>query len=218
MLAVAATLALPLAAGCAGILAVDPEPRRRVTIVAGLALAAAPVFAGPIAASLLVSGSHNFVTIRYTLPLALIGTLACGYVLSRAPVRLLVPALAIGAALSLSYAARKNEFASASRAGQETREAAAWLRDRVRPGDRVVTEPPWDWFTLAYYRVPELVKPQALVDGGPGAGPNPSPGLGTTWTVYFTPGEGPGPSAAGPNGGARFGTILITSAGERSGR
>jgi hypothetical protein len=211
-LIVLAALLAPVLAGCIGIIAADPDPRRRTAVAAGLLIVATPVFCGPVLASLLVERGHNFVTIRYALALVPLGTAACGYVISRAPRALVLPVLVLAGSLSLWNAATKNVFSAPSRAGQEIRGAAALLRERVRPGDRVVTVPEWDWYSLAYYDVPALVKPRAIIDFGPGAGANPAQGAGAIWTVSFQADIRP-QSTRDSREAWRFGTIAVVRTG-----
>lgn len=121
-----------------------------------LVLVALPVFLGPIALSFLVRAQHNFVTVRYALPLVPLATIACGAALARAPRLVLMTTLVAGLAASAAYTVSKQEYTTLSRSGQATREAAEYLKTSVQPGDEVRVVPEWEWYTLAYYQVPYL--------------------------------------------------------------
>jgi len=194
-------MVLPVLAGGLVILATD-DPTRRRAVAAALVIVATPVFCGPILASRLAAGGYGFVTIRYALPLVLPGTLACGYAVSRLRARLSILLVAVAGCASLWHAASNNVYASASRAGQEIRTGAAFIGSEIRPGEQVVAAPVWEWFSLEYYRVPNVRRPRA-----PGLADLDAAATGT-WTACFRPCP-PATLREATGGPWRFGTLTI---------
>ncbi len=194
----------PILAGAAAVLSAEAAPRAR-QLALGLLVVAGPVFLGPLLVSLVSLGHHNFMTVRYAMPLVLPGALGCGFAISRlrwAPASVI---LTIGAAFSVWNAVSHNVYASAARGGQEIRSGAAFLRSHVQPGEEVVAVPAWEWFSLSYYRVPNVreLPPR----GWRGRG-------GPTWQVVFHPvpdGLREARSPAAP----QFGTLRIDHAPPR---
>jgi mannosyltransferase len=197
---------LPALAGGLVIFLGDRTARGRLAAT-GVLIVAAPVFCAPSLASMLVLGGHNFVAVRYAFALVPLGTLACGYAISRIPWRLAVAVLTVAGVVSLSYSASKNVYSSALRGGQEIKAATTFLKAEVHPGDRVIAVPPWAWFSLAYYGIRTTTTPPAAVDGlsMTTAVPRES---GVTWTVVFNPEDRTSARAARATT-RRFGTLEV---------
>jgi mannosyltransferase len=194
----------PIVAGSAVVWATRATARAR-EVALGLIVVAVPVFAGLLVVSLVARGHHNFVTVRYALPLVLPGALGCGYAVSRLRLAPAAAVLAIGAALSVGHAASHNAWASTARGGQEIRDAAAFLRSHVQPGEAVVAMPVWEWFSLSYYRVPNVRELPPARPAGADAG---APG-GPTWRVVFYPDPKRPPAPVPGLATWRFGTLRI---------
>jgi hypothetical protein len=202
---VALLLIVPLAAGAA-IVARGDRSRRGRFVVAGLAVVAAPVVCVPGMLSVLARGGHNFVTVRYFYALIPLGTLACGYAISRLTPRTCAWLLLVAGAVSVSYAASKHLYSPIPRGGQDVRAAAAFLRQAAPPAERVVVVPEWEWCTLAYYGVGTVATPPDAVRRVSWLLPTADA---QSWTVMFEPHDA-GDALASPSARRwNFGTLQI---------
>ncbi|MBP1635593.1 MAG: hypothetical protein H6Q10_2167, partial [Acidobacteria bacterium] len=119
----------------------------------GLGVMGIPIAAGPGLASLLASGSHNLVLLRYALALVPLTAAAAGCALATLPRRLALSVLTVALAGSLAYSVAKGAYAPVTRTGQDIRGAAAFLARDAADGDILFVEPANDWMPLAYYGV-----------------------------------------------------------------
>lgn len=194
----------PLAAGAVIVARGDRSARGRF-VAAGLALVAAPVVCAPGILSVLARGDHNFVTVRYFYALIPLGTVACGYAVSRLRRRASVVLLA-ASVVSVSYAASKHVYSPVPRGGQDVRAAAAFLRHAAPSAERLVVVPEWEWCTLAYYGVGTAATPSHTVRDYGSSPPTADAG---SWTVMFNPRDASNAAASPPASRWNFGTLQV---------
>jgi len=93
--------------------------------------------------------------------------------------------LAAALAVSVGYSAGRNVYSAETRNGQDTREAAKFLRARAGAGDVLFVEPINNWMVLEYYGVQTVPvvgrEPGWRVVEGPGGRHTP-----TMWLVRFS--------------------------------
>lgn len=195
----------PLAAGAVIVARSDRSARGRF-VVAGLALVAAPVACAPGILSVLARGDHNFVTVRYFFALIPLGTVACGYAVSRLRHRTSVVLLLAASVVSVSYAASKHVYSPVPRDGQDVRAAAAFLRHAAASAERVVAVPEWEWCTLAYYGVGTAATPPDTVRDYGSSPPTADAG---SWTVMFNPRDASDAAVSLPASRWNFGTLQV---------
>ncbi len=210
---VVVVLLLPVVAGCVCLWWFEPRHRRRALVV-GAAVLTTPVWVGPILVSLLASGGHHFVNIRYAIALLPLGTLAFGYAFSCLPMRIAVVALLLGSVAVGANLHGKNTYATATRDGSETRDAAAFLRGHMAPGAARLVYPDYERVSLDYYGVAAGGCPASRPDVGPDA-PRAEPWRRgrPTWVVAFN--ETAATIPAGMRADIdtwRFGRLVVTRA------
>ncbi|HSK09535.1 MAG TPA: hypothetical protein VK911_08155, partial [Vicinamibacterales bacterium] len=168
---------------------------------------ALPIAAGPGLVSLLARDEGHLVLLRYAMALAPLGAVAVGCAIATLPRRLAILLVVLALAGSIGYSASKNVYAVETRAGQDIRGAAAFLRQEVRAGDLLFVEPAHNWMALGYYGVetapvegrteewrevtvePLIRRSPRGEDGrqGPGGGAQMRvPTAGTAWLVRFS--------------------------------
>ncbi len=180
-------------------------------LVRGLVLFAVPIAIGPGLVSALSPGDGHFVMVRYAIALVAPAILATGLALAHLPRRAAVPMLAAVLAVSLGYSAGRNVYSAETRNGQDTREAAKFLRERVGAGDVLFVEPINNWMVLEYYGV-QTVRAEGQEPGWRTVEDHGERHARTTWLVRFSKRSVLGQEVqSGVRESWRFGTITVSS-------
>jgi len=177
----------------------------------GLVLFALPIAIGPGLVSALSPGDGHFVMVRYAIALVAPAILAAGLALAHLPRRVAVPMLAAALAVSVAYGAGRNVYSAETRNGQDTREAAKFLRARVKPGDVLFVEPNNNWMVLEYYGV-QTVPVEGRTPGWRAVEDHGGRHAPTTWLVRFSKRTVLGAQdLSGVRESWSFGTITVSS-------
>lgn len=202
---------LPLALAVAILWRARGRPGERELAAAGVALAL-PILLGPLAASLTTPGDHHFVLERYFLPVAVLGALALGYLLSRLPARAAAGVAALILLAAVLKPGLRVAYTDAQSFGMLSEEAAAFLRPKVEAGEPVFIAPDLQLRVLEYYGVRGRSAggwtcgslPPSL--SGPAAGPTPR----TVWVAHLRCGpEELAPGSVRVVSRRRFGSLSV---------
>jgi hypothetical protein len=111
---------------------------------------------GPVVASMLSSGGHNFILSRYCLPAIFVVVIPVGYCFARLPWGLGWPVTATVCAIGLLSVSGRL-YTTVGSDGSDTRSAMAFLANNYQPNDQILFHPKHEAVTLSYYgRDPRL--------------------------------------------------------------